>query len=448
MGGTLANRGGHNILEPAFARRPIIIGPHMENFPDIAEEFLSAGAVEPIARANELGMAVNRLLRDPARREALGQRALELAKARRGVASYVTAEVLEAHANGAPRVPHTLAEWLLLWPLSRAWRLGVDWKRKRQLASRRRLSTPVISIGGLAMGGVGKTPFALWLAARLKADRPAAILTRGYRRRSPEPLTIVEAGETCPVELTGDEAQLMVRAAVAHVGIGADRVEAGLAIEARLRPGVFLLDDGFQHWRLDRDVDIVLIDALDPFAGEHVFPLGRLREPCEALARAHVVVVTRAERGFRYDGIDRRIRAFNPTALICHARAVPVRWRTYDGSEEWAPDRLPFTRAAAFCGLGNPRSFWTTLEALGLRPRFSWAFGDHAWYRPAQIKRLVAQARLAGARALLTTAKDRMNLGEDLLPLFGAMPLCWLEIGMEVDEAGELDAILKQRIAR
>src|SRR6185369_1817635 len=130
-----------------------------------------------------------------------------------------------------------------------------------------KLDTPVISIGGLAMGGAGKSPLVAHLAQKLAdAGRNPAILTRGYGRRTKLDV-IVPRGGTAPVEQTGDEAQTYVRQAAAHVGIGSDRYEVGRRMERELKPDVFLLDDGFQHFRLQRDHNIVLIDALDPLGG-------------------------------------------------------------------------------------------------------------------------------------------------------------------------------------
>ncbi len=269
------------------------------------------------------------------------------------------------------------------------------------------------------MGGAGKSPFVAHLAQRLaEAGRNPAILTRGYGRKSRLDV-IVPRGGSAPVEQTGDEAQTYVRQATAHVGIGSDRYEIGRRMERELHPDVFLLDDGFQHFRLQRDRDIVLIDALDPL-GSGVFPLGRLREPFTALARATAVVITRAEG--RHLGIERLIRRYNATAPIFRARVV-------------VQGEIPDVPLAAFCGLGQPRTFWRTLETLGIRAAPRLVFRDHHRYTAADLEEIGRQAMDAGAQALVTTEKDMMNL-----PAGAALPLriyC-LRIGIEIENEAEL----------
>src|SRR6185436_4267144 len=192
---------------------------------------------------------------------------------------------------------------MLLTPLSWIWRMGNRINLARRLRKRRELSAPVISIGAIAMGGAGKTPFVAHLAARLReAGRNPAILTRGYRRRSPGKIVIVPRGQKASCEVTGDEPQIFVRAGAAHVGVSGHRYEAGRRLEETLAPDVFLLDDGFQHVQLARKRDLVLIDALDPLSGG-VFPLGRLREPPEHLSRASAFLLTRVSPGRDTTGI-------------------------------------------------------------------------------------------------------------------------------------------------
>jgi 3-deoxy-D-manno-octulosonic-acid transferase len=424
MGGTLAQRGGHNILEPALAARPIVAGPHMENFREIARKFSDAGALRTIASAAELSAAVGELLDDPAQ---LGAKAAELAENERGATARALEEIERQYWRA---VPVRLAP-ALLWPLGQLWLAGAWWKRR--FARRERLRTPVISIGGITAGGTGKTPFVRWLAGRLKAEglRPA-ILTRGYRRRAAERCTILGPGESAEVARTGDEAQCYLRAAVGPVGISADRALAGRRIEERFAPDVFLLDDGFQHHRLERATDIVLIDALNPFGGGQPLPLGRLREDPAALARADIVVVTRLEEGCKIDGIEAAIRRYNSKAPIYTARVEP---------EAWRPE-APRGAVAAFCGLGNPSTFWRTLEGMGIEPVFRRAFADHHRYTAAELGELAECARAGGATALVTTEKDFFNLPEGWQAAVPSVPLLWLEIRLVLDREKELVSAL------
>jgi 3-deoxy-D-manno-octulosonic-acid transferase len=430
MGGTLARRGGHNILEPAYFAKPIIVGPHMENFGAIAREFHVAKAVEGIADGDSLAGAVARLLDDPGE---LGARAHELAMSKRGVVDRVAKEVWNASQNGVPDPPRTLPARVILTPLSWCWAAGHRANMARQLAARRSLSTPVISIGGLTMGGSGKSPMVAHLAHRLhQQGRNPAILTRGYHRKSHDQLLVVPRGESASTELTGDEGQIYVRSGDAHVGVGADRYAAGRRIEEALSPGVFLLDDGFQHIRLARTQDVVMIDALDPFGGG-MFPLGRSREPRRRLLRASAMVVTRVEPGQEFTGLKKMLRTLNPEAPIYTARVVPRYWIDTRSNVMSPVAEMEFGPVAAFCGLGNPRAFWRTLEELEIDVAFRWAFRDHHHYRPAELERLSKQAAACGAGALLTTEKDMINLCDHATDIVAPCRLLWLKIGIEID---------------
>ncbi len=432
MGGTLARRGGHNLLEPAFFGKPVISGPHLENFPEIAGEFRTGGALVEIGSTGELADTVRSLLNDPARRREVGERGRRLAEARRGATARAAAIIGRLGAEAFPRRIPPSPLLPALWCGSRLWELGAACRRRWDTRRRRRLSTPVISVGGIAMGGSGKTPFVAMLAGLLRdAGLEPAILTRGYRRQSAESSVVLAPGQSISSARTGDEAQILLRAGVAAIGIGADRYQTGRLIERTMHPAVMILDDGFQHWRLERDLDIVLVDSLDPFAGGAVFPLGRLREPPSALARADVIVLARAEPGVRSEALERELRKINPCAPVFRARVAAL-----------GPP--PCAIAAAFCGLGNPESFWRTLAGLGPRIVLRRVFPDHHRYSTVEIATLAAEAMAAGAKALLTTEKDWMNLPEPLPPL--GLPLVCLKIEMRVDRPKELIDLIRGKI--
>jgi tetraacyldisaccharide 4'-kinase len=447
MGGSLARRGGHNILEPAFYSVPTIVGPHMENFPEIAAGFRAGDGLVTIGSGAELAGTVAALLDDPRRRASVGERARSLALAERGATQLAVGEIARLHSASVPRFMASCGARLFLAPLAWVWRWGAALGRRRAAARRNRLSVAVVSVGGITVGGAGKTPVVQWLAERLRDRglRPA-ILTRGYRRKQPEEHTIVEAGAHIPAARTGDEAQIFLRSGAASLGIGADRYGAGRLIEERFSPDVFLLDDGFQHHRLARDLDLVLIDALDPFGGGELVPLGRLREPLEALARAHAFLITRAAPGRRFDGLEARLRAYNPEAPIFKARVLAQCWVEVGGGGEASIEEVAALKATAVCGLANPGSFWQTLAEIGVKPLESVTFPDHHAYTPAQLRRVARRAQALGAKVLLITEKDFANLCPDAAQVVHPLRLLWLRIGVAVDGADDLLALITARL--
>jgi len=402
VGGTFCLRGGHNILEPAFFAKPVVIGPHMENFPEIAADFAAASACVEVSEPTGLEAALRRLITEDKLRAALGAAAQQQAQAKTGATARAVCEAKELYELALPRAFPSAVLTVLSW----LWLTGGRIKRARDLGGQQRLPQAVISVGGIGVGGAGKTPFALCLADLLRTHgHPPAFLTRGYGRISQDRVTVVAPGERVAAEKTGDEAQLLVRSALGAVGIGKNRAESGRAVlEAGHAPSVFVLDDGFQHARLARDIDIVLVDTLDPFAGHALLPAGRLREPLTALARADAFVLTRCRPHRTYEGIVRMLNRYAPGKPIFRSRLEPGAW-----SDPVAAARP----GVAFCGLGNPASFWNQLDEMGMDVRARVEYRDHYRYHPRDVRRLAAQAREAGASVLWTTEKDAANFPAD-----------------------------------
>ncbi len=451
LGGSIAPRGGHNIIEPAAAAAPVVIGPHMENFEAITRDFSEGGGVIQIDSKEELLPAVRELLLNHERAMELGARAQCVVNSRRGVSQRIAVALWRLYQQGGYTRAWGHFSRAALRVLAFAWRKGGEIKRRRseqQAALMSPLPVPVVSIGGITVGGSGKTPFTTYLAGRLAArGYSPAILTRGYRRRSPARNLVFAPGTKISSALTGDEAQVFLRSELTPIGIGASRYETAKILLAQFpETDLLILDDGFQHAKLARDLDIVLIDGLDPYGHEDVVPAGRLREPLSALARAGALVVTRAEWDLRYEAICARLREYNASAPIFRTRLIARHWRDYHTGA--CRRDLERRRVGAFCGLGNPQNFWNTLESLGLEVVFRWAFDDHHIYKPSELQRIAHQARMHGAEILVTTEKDRVNCPSHLEDAISPFDLAWLEIELELENEGAFFQLLEQTITR
>ena len=301
------------------------------------------------------------------------------------------------------------------------------WLRRRWYGrrpeARRRLVRPVVSVGALAVGGSGKTPLVAWLARLLveMGERPA-ILSRGYGRADAvEGAAVIRDFQRTvgSLAVAGDEPWMLARAldGVAVV-VAADRHLAGRLAEARLGATVHLLDDGFQHFQLERGTDLVLLSAAD-LDEPRVLPAGRLRERLATARRADAVVLVDvpAERGARVQAELRPARLFH-----AHRRVGPVRMRE-PGGETGRLD--PGARVAAVAGVARPERLFDDLRAAGFDVARALAFSDHHRYRLRDVERIQAEARRAGAQAIVTTDKDFVRLEAWLPfdPALATMPL-------------------------
>lgn len=304
--------------------------------------------------------------------------------------------------------------------------LGMSAKRAYMLGHQKRLPTKVISVGNLTTGGTGKTPCTIVLAqeAQRRGLKPV-ILTRGYKGTARGPVFVShDEGPALTVQEAGDEPFLMAtRLPGVPIVKGGDRYASGLYAMEHLTPcgwdvasTVFILDDGYQHWGLHRDKDILLIDATNPFGIGRLLPLGRLREPLAAIARADCIVFTRVtdhqDARKRIASLIAQVRRYNPDAPLFQAGQGPVSCRLAGGDplpEDW----LKGKKVYAFCGLGNPGSFWETLASVGAVVSGKRAFRDHyAYGGGVDMKTVEAAAAQAGAEWIVTTEKDIIKLPE------------------------------------
>jgi tetraacyldisaccharide 4'-kinase len=306
--------------------------------------------------------------------------------------------------------------------------LGMSTKRAYMLGHQKRLPSKVISVGNLTTGGTGKTPCVIALAreAQSRGLKPI-ILTRGYKGTAKGPVFVSRGeGPVLTVEEAGDEPFLMAaKLPVVPIVKGGDRYASGLYAMEHLAPcgwdvpsTIFILDDGFQHWGLHRDKDILLIDSANPFGIGRLLPLGRLREPLDAMGRADCIVLTRVAAD--QDASDKaaslltQLRTYNPGAPVFRAGQGQVSCRTADGGplpEGW----LKGKRVYAFCGLGNPDSFTNTLLSEGAIVSGMRGFRDHYAYAVADTAAVATAAKRVGAEWIVTTEKDIIKLrGGDL----------------------------------
>lgn len=294
----------------------------------------------------------------------------------------------------------------------------------------RALAGPVISIGNLSTGGAGKTPFVMFLARQLEARglRPD-VLSRGYRRsRSMHGGPVERVDPAGTASRYGDEPLLIARVTGTPVYVGAARIDAGLLaeMEAGEEERVHLLDDGFQHRRLARAVDIVLLHARD--FSDRLLPAGSLREPLSAIARAHVTVLRDEHREFaaRVEAVTGRAPWIMRRALRVEANAA---------------------RPLVFCGLARPQEFFHDLRAHGIVPAAEIAFSDHHRYTASDVRRLLDAAQQSGADGLITTEKDAIKLPPAMIGTLqqsGKLAVARLVLSLEDEERrmAELIAML------
>jgi tetraacyldisaccharide 4'-kinase len=295
-----------------------------------------------------------------------------------------------------------------------------------------RLGHPVISVGNLTMGGTGKTPFVAHLARRLRFEgkRPA-ILSRGYGRTSKGVLLVSQGhGPLVTPDVGGDEpVALAMRLPGVIIAVGERRAEAGRAAEAA-GADLFILDDGYQHLALERDANLLLLDARDPFGGGRFPPRGRLREPLSALARADAFVFTRAESDAPPPEAAATLRRWNPSAPIFTARLRQSGLYDDSGAPIEGP-ALEERRCLAVCGIARPEAFAATLAELGIAAEQILAFRDHHRYTARDLARIEKAARASGAAWIVTTEKDAVKLGGAL-----SLPTVTVRLSVEVGEAG------------
>ncbi len=342
-------------------------------------------------------------------------------------------ELVSGRRQGAVAAATRAALRLLEIPYTAA----VSWRNRQFDRGRRPIDSvgvPVLSVGNITLGGTGKTPAVEWLANWFAAHGVrVGLVSRGYGARP---------------GVANDEALELAQKlpGVPHV-LDANRVRGATKAIQEFGCQLVLLDDGFQHRRLHRDLDIVLVDASEPFGFGHVFPRGTLREPLSGWSRAGVIVLTRAE----LLGADERVQLRNqilryaPRALWVEATHAPRALVSPTG------EQLPFghlagQKIAAFCGIGNPAGFWHSLAGCGYRLAAKQEFADHHAYSPADIESLASWSGGLDVAAVVCTGKDLVKIG-GRWP--GARPLFALSSQMQILAGkAEFEAVLMPLVRR
>jgi len=291
-----------------------------------------------------------------------------------------------------------------------------------------RTNAAVISIGNITAGGTGKTPLVIWLCNQLSQNYKCAILTRGYR-----------ATENSKLKTQNffDEPAILVESRPdAKVIVNPDRVAGAAEAVGRFGTKVLIMDDGFQHRRLARDLDIIAIDATRPFGYGRILPAGLLREPAAALRRADAVVITRADQvaEAQLTRLEHKIRHIKPNMIIATSIHAPVCAESADAGQI-SLEQLKAKKIFAFCGIGNPDAFLNTIKNLGANLAGSEVFDDHHHYTDDCLAQVCEQAARLEADLVLTTQKDWTKIAP-LLSAEKCPPFAYLAVEIRFS-AGE-----------
>ncbi|MGD9364806.1 MAG: tetraacyldisaccharide 4'-kinase [Desulfobacteraceae bacterium] len=304
-----------------------------------------------------------------------------------------------------------------------------------------KLSCPVISVGNLTVGGTGKTPMTIELAGWLQQQGlKAAIVSRGYKGLSEKKIAVVCDGASilCDVHQAGDEPFLMAkRLKGVPIVVGKDRFAAGSTAIKRFQPDVILLDDAFQHQRLERDLNLLLLDAQAPFGNGFMLPRGALREPVSSVLRADAIVFTRCREtpSPYYNDIARKIKpraifdSFHKPVIRCVLPPMqPIDADALIQASAGGVNHLSDRRIFAFSGLARNETFWKTISDLGGHLIGKMGFADHHAYRPEDIKTILHLAQQVGSDCIATTEKDYVRLPKEM-----PLPMELIVLGISID---------------
>jgi 3-deoxy-D-manno-octulosonic-acid transferase len=448
MGGTFAPIGGHNLLEPAAAGSPILIGPHVGQWSAVAEELVAAGAACMSATEEELTAQLQAVLGDAHRRHTMSDAAREYVVRQQGATARTMAVIMPLIESGASggRLIHrrigglaACGRWLFapgrLASLARmvlapvAWGYGWvtairRWSYRRGWFRAAHLQVPVISVGNLTVGGSGKTPAVIAIGQLLQSTGlSVGIVLRGYRGiRREDPLLVSDGHATLAVvEQAGDEAVLLAkRLPGISVAVGKSRAAAGRLLLANCHPDCVLIDDGYQHLSLARDVNVLIMDEMQSTVGGRLLPCGPLRESWSAIRDASAVIITHRCHNEHADvqGSERRARLVDALRHVDFGGPVfsgaiqPIDLIDVHTGRSLGLGTFSGRRVAVSSGIGQPQAFRDLVMSLGAMRCIDWEFDDHHRYERHELEEMAREAVRRGAAAMVTTEKDAVKFDQ------------------------------------
>ncbi len=490
VGGSFSNTGGHNVLEPAAHAKPILVGPSMQNFKDSYALLSKVKACKMVRSKAELTSEMLDILQNDERRAQMGAASLQVIKENRGadvrsiryLKELLDLTVIPARKyavypvntrnltdEGGARLRHGDAViqyiyqiaygpetpfmgWLLLSVLrgmSYLYKFGVCCKLNMYesgLLKREKLNCCVISIGNITVGGTGKTPTAQQVATIIKSmGYRVVILNRGYRSHWGKELGVVSDGNKIFMTAyeAGDEAYLMAKTLPGiPVIIGKNRALTGRYAVDKLKAEVIIMDDGYQHWQLERDLDMVLIDTLNMFGNGCLLPRGTLREPLSNLARGDLFLLTKTDQSSKLNRIQLRnvIDKYNSQAPVVESVHHPKNFVEiadwYKGIVENFKelDELRGKDVMVFSAIGNPSSFEQTLSSIGLNILEAVRYPDHHDYGMLEMQYINERASSLKAVAMIATAKDAVKIPTEFIYSSREIPLYILNMDICITE--------------
>ena len=500
IGGSLIPHGGHNILEPAAHGKAIIVGNQMFNFKDIHALFRNRNAVVTVTNGEELTRETLRLFGDAAERARLEAETLAIINENKGASeksARILVEMLETYESRRSiraqerivghrvRATQKVANFQTYFidlvhdkevrGISRRLIMGVFYVFSliyEQLvnlkltmyrwgwAKKERLGCYVISLGNVTVGGTGKTPTAQHLAREISdMGYRVAILNRGYRAKWRGEVGIVSDGHTLKMdaETAGDEAFMLAKHLPnVPVLIGAQRAVTGRYAIEHFGAEVAILDDGYQHWQLERDMDILLVDAVNVFGNGYLLPRGTLREPLSHIDRADVCLMTKVDQAApgAIAHIWETFRSYNQDGLVLESIHQPRQFvRLSDWYEDIAAGGVPVTemegkKVLAVSAIGNPASFEQTLADLGIEMVESMRYPDHHDYGERDMAEVLYRAETLGVEAIVITEKDAVKVPGDVVRAKWRIPMYVISVEVTLQKGREeFFYELKQQLA-